>query len=233
MAKQDEEFTFETIARVYREERKSTTLTKLPPQFYPNLIEYVEHLRNSYYEARKEDPTSSKTMMLEDEYNRSDKRANQIYEYRERKITALALSAVNGGDPNISFLSPEEKKAFEEIVSTLSKNRLHILSIKEESTCEATTFLPSEKISSPQESQEESEKTIPPITEGKSGETHDHGTMTTEHVQDNPVILILEDIPSFETEERTFNLRKDDVVSLPKKYANILCKNEKARVIRS
>ena len=50
--------------------------------------------------------------------------------------------------------------------------------------------------------------------------------------QENPVLLILEDVPSFETENGSFNLRKDDAISLSKDVAKILCQHGKARVIK-
>ena len=75
MPKEDETFTFETIAEVYREEHKSTILTKLPLKFYTNLKYYLERLYESYLEERGKDPNSQKTLMLEDEYNKAQKRS--------------------------------------------------------------------------------------------------------------------------------------------------------------
>jgi DNA replication initiation complex subunit (GINS family) len=231
MAKQEEEFTFETIANVYREERKQTTLTKLPVHFYKDLGIYIDKLHKGYLAARTEDPHSPKTVMLEDEFERSQKRANQIYEYRERKIATLALSIANGGSPNTSTLTEEEKRALGEIVETLTKNRSKILLANDGKSCEPTTSIKSEKKVSPAKDDNEidvqkvslSQKDLP---ENKIEETQEH-----ESYEGDPVILVLEDIPSFSTEERTLNLKKDDVISLPKRYANILCANEKAKMI--
>ena len=233
MAKQDEEFTFETIAKVYREERKQTTLTKLPINFYRNLRDYIDRLHQGYLAARKEDPNSPKTVMLEDEFGRSQKRFNQIYEYRERKIMVLALSASNGGSPDTSPLTVEEKTALEDMIETLMKSRSSIISANQENSCEPQTFLKSEEkvtppekdneIDEPKESKAQEELHENEIAETREGKPH----------EENPVILVLEDIPSFSTEERALSLKKDDVISLPKRYANILCRKEKARVIHS
>ena len=65
MVKDEEAFTFETIAQVYREERNTAILTKLPIGFYRKLASYLKKLQVSYFEARQKDPNSSKTMMLE------------------------------------------------------------------------------------------------------------------------------------------------------------------------
>lgn len=232
MAKEDETFNFETIAHVYREEHKSTTLTKLPLHFYQQLGDYLEKLRETYLEERTNDPTSPKTMMLEDEYSKAQKRASQIYEHRERKIVLLALQAANGGKPNIKLMTEEERKTFENVVDTLSKNRSRILLKKEKDACESKTFLTSEqnqlKVEAEKETNDIDAAHVVEETEVKQGSV----TLFDDIQQENPVVLILEDIPSFVTEERTFNLKKDDAISLPREYAKILCKHGKARVIQ-
>ncbi len=85
MVKDEEEFTFEIIAQVYREERNSPGLTKLPSNFYKNLMDYIEKLRISFLRERKDEATSSKAIMLEDEFNKAQRRAQEIYELRERR----------------------------------------------------------------------------------------------------------------------------------------------------
>lgn len=232
MAKEDEDFSFETIAQVYREERGSTTLTKLPLHFYQRLTQYLERLHNSYLEERKNDPSSPKSIMLEDEYNKAQKRSFQIYEHRERKIILLALQAANGGKPNLNTMTKMEKNAFDTLVDTLLKNRSRILSKSEEDACETKTFLHKEKKVDKIEIKDEigglSDTNIEENMKTKKGAE----SFIDDIEKENPIILILEDMPSFETGERTFNLKKDDVITLPKKFAKILCRHGKARVIK-
>ncbi|MEE9151357.1 MAG: hypothetical protein V3U20_05930 [Thermoplasmata archaeon] len=233
MSKEDEIFTFETNAQVYREEHKSTVLTKLPFEFYQRLANYLERLRESYLEERNKDPTSPKSMMLEDEYNKAQKRASQIYEHRERKIVLLALQAANGGKPNIKLMTEEEKNAFEVLVDTLSKNRSQIMLKREEDACESETFLTKEQKPSEVKTDDETDDESDTHTEEKMEVKEGNESFFDGIQQENPVLLILEDIPSFETEERTFNLKKDDTITLPRKFARILCNHGKARVIQS
>jgi DNA replication initiation complex subunit (GINS family) len=232
MAFEDEPFTFEVIAQVYREERKSKTLTILPMHFYKELAKYTNELRKSYFKERSKDPISSKTMMLEDEYIKAQKRTSQIYEHRERKIVLLALATANGREPNINSLTKEEKKALNEIVNILSKNRINIMLEKETDTCESKTFLTSDKnqssISKDVETQEISIENYE--TQNKTKENEE--SESDEGISENPVLLILEDIPSFETDKRSYNLKKGDAISLSKDVAKILCKHKMARVIK-
>jgi hypothetical protein len=171
--------------------------------------------------------------MLEDEFERSQKRANQIYEYRERKITTLALSVANRGSPNTSPLTVEEKRALEDMVEILTKNRSKILAANEDNSCEPATFLKSEEKVTPAEKDNEIDEQKLSRAQRELPENEIEETKESKPHEENSVILVLDDIPSFSTEERTFNLKKDDVISLPRRYANILCTNEKARVVHS
>ena len=232
MAKEDENFSFEIIAQVYREERGSTTLTKLPLHFYQRLTQYLERLHNSYLEERKKDPSSPKSIMLEDELNKAQKRSSQIYEHRERKIILLALQAANGGKPNLNIMTKMEKNAFDTLVDTLLKNRSQILLKSEEDACEPKTFLHKEQKGDKIEIKDEIRGLSDTNIEENMKTKIEAESIIDDIEKENPIILILEDMPSFETGERTFNLKKDDIITLPKKLAKILCKHGKARVIK-
>lgn len=232
MTQDDEPFNFETIAQVYREEHNSKTLIKLPMNFYENLINYMQELKNNYVEERSKDPMAPKTMMLEDEYMKAQKRTSQIYEHRERKIVLLALAAANRLDPDLKSLTKNEKNAFNKIVNTLSENHAHIMLEKEQDTCSAKTFLTTEPKEVITSKDKISNKAETASNEVIKEESEKEIFEFDEDMQENPVLLILEDVPSFETEERSYNLKKDDAISLSKDVAKILCKHKKARVIK-
>jgi DNA replication initiation complex subunit (GINS family) len=203
--------------------------------FYKQMTDYLDRLQESYYEERDDDPTSSKTIMLEDELNKAQKRASQIYEHRERKMVLLALQVANGGAPDLMLLTVEEKKGFDMIVDILSENRIRILLKNEEDKSEPKTVLmhdekhtempAAKELNDKKESQAKKE-----IAE-KEVEKKIRDKMKDNFDKENSVLLILEDIPSFETGEGTFNLKKDDTITLSKKFAEVLCKHKKARVI--
>jgi DNA replication initiation complex subunit (GINS family) len=232
MAIEDEPFTFEVIATVYREERKSKTITILPMHFFEDLKKYMDELKKIYFEERSKDPVSSKTMMLEDEYIKAQKRTSQIYEHRERKVALLALAAANGREPDLTSLTKEEKKALNEIVNTLSKNKANIMFGKETETCESKTFITSNQNQSPISNDVDSEKITIENYETQNKTKENKESDFYEEIKENPVLLILEDIPSFETEKRSYNLKSGDAISLSKDVAKILCKHKMARVIK-
>jgi DNA replication initiation complex subunit (GINS family) len=232
MVSEDESFTFETIATVYREERKSKTLTVLPMHFYEKLSKYINELKTNYVEEKSKDPISSKTIMLEDEYTKAQKRASQIYEHRERKIVLLALARSNGQDPDVKSLTRTEQSSFYEIVDILKKNKNNIMLQNEQKTCESKTFLTSDQIPSTKSKDVNLDEVALKNNEEEIKVNENEKTEFDNEMQDNPVLLILEDVPSFETEERSYNLKKDDAISLSKDVAKILCKHKKARVIK-
>ena len=231
MALEDEPFFYETITQVYREERKLQTLTTLPLNFYKKLDKYIEKIRGSYIKERQANPNSPKTLMLEDELRKAEKRASEIYERRERKIVILALSAANGVIPNIKVLTAEEKEAFNNIVDTLLKNRKDIFSKKEEDECESKPIFTTEQEAEKVETTKVEDNELKVFAEEPEEKKRSDGAIDN-YETENPVILILEDIPSFETKERTFDLKKDDTITLPREYARILCKHKKAKVIQ-
>jgi DNA replication initiation complex subunit (GINS family) len=232
MVSEDESFTFETIATVYREERKSKTLTVLPMHFYEKLSKYINELKTNYVEEKSKDPISSKTMMLEDEYIKAQKRASQIYEHRERKMVLLALAKSNSGDPDVKSLTRAEQGAFSEIVDILSENKNNIMLQNEQKTCETKTFLKSDQTSTTKREEVNLDEVALENNEEQIKVNENEKNELENEMQDNPVLLILEDVPSFETEKRSYNLKKDDAISLSKDVAKILCKHKKARIIK-
>ncbi|MHA2407783.1 MAG: hypothetical protein ACXACA_05390 [Candidatus Ranarchaeia archaeon] len=179
-------------------------------------------MKEALEESQEE--ASSKTMMLTDEYRRAITRASQIYEMRERKIALLALSTVNGIEPETKLLVDEERELFEILVNVLRENRESNLTGKKRAVSIAKE---EDVIESPEIDLEKIEEN-PPKPEKK---TLCNEIESADEEAEIPVFLILEDMPSFETEEGVFHLKKDDVISLPKQVAQILCQNEKARVI--
>jgi DNA replication initiation complex subunit (GINS family) len=223
MPSKDTHVNFDLISQIYQTEQKSPLLTKVPKGFYEELRGYLSRLKEALEESQEE--ASSKTMMLTDEYRRAITRTSQIYEIRERKITLLALSTVNGIEPETKLLVKEEKELFELLVNVLKENRERNLTGKKR----AVSFTKKENVSETSNIASDQIEDYPPKPEKK---TLCDAIESGEEVKEIPVFLILEDMPSFETEEGVFHLKKNDVISLPKQVAQILCQHEKARVIQ-
>ena len=73
--------------------------------------------------AEKDDPTSSKLMMLRDEIKKAEMRVRQIRELRERKLSLLAVLKANGGAKKELEMTPEEEALFKDMVKVLRSHK--------------------------------------------------------------------------------------------------------------
>lgn len=204
----EEGITFGRITRIYREETGRNTLTKLEPDFYEKLNEYIAVLRSRAGSEIANNPHSSKALLLQDELRKIVKKRDQIYRVRERKIVLMASAYVGGTEIDTRILTRSEKDLFERLVRDLKVSREKMLSTEKK---EPGKGEPVEQRSEELESQKE--------LSGNEGQA------------DLAVVQVLEDIPPFAGIDVTYELRKEEVVTLPKKVAKILAESGKARVL--
>jgi len=103
--------------------RKNRGLTKIDPDFYSNLTNYLNGLQKSFEEEYKINPTSPKTILLRDELNRAKNLSENIFEIREEKIVMASLSTIKGGKPDLSLMVKEEKTLYEDLLNVLKESR--------------------------------------------------------------------------------------------------------------
>ena len=112
---------FTVVSEVYRNERRSKVLTKLPINFYPKAEEYLAMQREEYSQAILI-PSNPKTMMLQDQIKKVEKRLKHIYEIRERKIALSALDRM-GGSNVPEHMTRKDKELYELLVIALKSFR--------------------------------------------------------------------------------------------------------------
>ena len=208
----EEGVNFERITRIYREETNKSTLTKLEADFYNKMNAYFEDLKSRANEEISKDAHSSKAVMLQDEVRKVNQKRDQIYRARERKIILMASSKVGGTEVDTKVLTKNEKALFGLLVENLKDARQEIFAGEK----------PAPKRAAPKpEKKVEKKEPVPPKKEVKS-EDPAEGTA---------VIKVLEDIPPFAGIDVTYELKKDEVVTLPMKVARILSESGKAKVL--
>lgn len=208
----EEGVNFERITRIYREETNRSTLTKLEADFYDKMNAYLEDLKSRANKEISKDAHSSKAVMLQDEVRKVNQKRDQIYRARERKIVLMASSRVGGTDVDIKVLTRNEKALFELLVENLRGARSEIFAGEKPAPKKAKAE-PVKKV--------EKKEPVPPKKEVKS-EDPEEGTA---------VIKVLEDIPPFAGIDVTYELKKEEVVTLPMKVARILSESGKAKVL--
>ncbi|MDI6917509.1 MAG: hypothetical protein QMC80_06900 [Thermoplasmatales archaeon] len=123
--------------------RKNRGLTKIEPDFYSNLTNYLNGLQKSFEAEYKINPTSPKTILLRDELNRAKNLGENIFEIREEKIVMAALSTIKGGEPDLGLMVKEEKILFNSLLKLLKESREETLNTKPET--EENKIVPLEK----------------------------------------------------------------------------------------
>jgi len=136
-----------------------------------------------------------KLKLFSDEISNTKKIISSIYELREKKIVHTALSTVRSGTPDLKNLLEVEKKLFDALVTQI--------------TCSRQEMFEGHVSSSPQ---------IPmPSQPIEPTQVREPNT--------NPIVRVVEDTPEFVgTDEKTYSLRKEDVLSLPKEMSEPLAK---------
>jgi DNA replication initiation complex subunit (GINS family) len=136
-----------------------------------------------------------KLKLFADEVQNTKKIANSIYELREKKIVQAALATARGAAPDLRNLLDIEKKLYTALVEQIAVSRKEIF---EE---------PIDRLSKKQSASS-------PIVDQPM---RDPNT--------NPIVRVLEDTPQFiGTDEKTYSLRKEDVISLPREMTEPLLK---------
>ena len=136
-----------------------------------------------------------KLKLFADEAQNTKKIANSIYELREKKIVQAALATARGAVPDLRNLLDIEKKLYTVLVEQIAVSRKEIF---EE---------PIDRLSKKQ-------SVSPPVVDQPMRDSNT-----------NPIARVLEDTPEFiGTDEKSYSLRKEDVLSLPREMTEPLLK---------
>ena len=200
----DSDIGFKEISEVHRGEKRSKTLTRLPHMFSELAGKHLDELRAQYTE-KAVNPSSTDALVLQDNIKKINKRLCQIYDLRERKIVIAALNGVSGSQPPKDMTSVETKM-YHEVVETLKRFR----ECPEEETKETQTT-----IVAPAPVHRSAEHPTAASSQPDDG-------MVEEEAPQTCLVKVLEEVPPFEDVDHTYILKKEDIVTLPEKFARIL-----------
>ncbi len=198
----DEEIEYKTLRKIQEMEKNSPVLTELKSYFYDKLNKYLKHLENRL----KSESSQQKQILLKDEIQNIKKIATNIYEQREKKIILAAVTKVRGGNPDLSKMIDIEENLFNSILNLMLNSRKKFLEDKTEEFVEPESSKKNEKEKDDEKKQEPSEK--------------EHN-LKEKNI--NPIVRITENIPEFiGTDEKKYNLRNNDIVSIPEDMSDML-----------
>ncbi len=216
----EDDIGFSEISDVHRNERRSKVLTRLPKMFCEMTEGYLAGLKTEY-DTESRNPSNPKAMMLHDNIKKLDKRVREIYEMRERKIVIASLGS--GKTPD--NMTQKDRALFNELVEVLAHYRTSdeprapkkvAPVVKEETVAAAETAEP----------MAETVECQTKFVEAEGKKVHEKG-------KDAAMVQVLEDIPSFVDVDHTYDLKKNDVVTLPNQFASLLSSKGKVRIIES
>jgi len=198
---------FDRITKIYREESQRKGLTSLEADFWEEVQRYIARLEQELASARAKDANSKAAMLLQDELRKVLQRRDQIYQFRERKISLLASQVVGGASAEVRGLTRTEQDLLHHLTGALAEARKTAFHVETMPAAPPPTSLSTGAPQTP---------TAPP---------------SKPQVAREVVLRILEDVPPFAGPAGTLRLRKEDIVTLPPTIAKVLVDRGKARVV--
>jgi DNA replication factor GINS len=199
----EDEINYRVLRKIQEMEKNSPVLNTIENSFYIELKKYLDNLDKRL----KDESSSQKQTLLKDEILNTKKITRSIYEQREKKILLAAVTKVRGGNPDLKNMIEIEKNLFNSILTLMEYSRKQFL---EEGSKEDKSIEPEKN-----ETKEEDPK--PGLNQRNT----------------NPIVRVKEDIPEFiGTNEKKYNLRKNDILSLPEDMSDMLSKRGVAEKIK-
>ena len=203
---EEEEISYKTLRKIQQMEKNSPVLTFIKSEFYSDLSEFFKNL-DTRLENEKD---SQKKMLLEEEIQNTKKIAVNIYEQREKKIILASISKARGGEPDLKNMVEIEKNLFDSVLGLMIDARKKFLDEKKDNNNLKKETTDKNKIETELKEKEQTKQNI------------------------NPIIRVNQDIPEFiGTDEKRYNLRKNDIISVPEEMGEMLSKKGVVERVKS
>ncbi|MEF8831912.1 MAG: hypothetical protein V5A66_00150 [Candidatus Thermoplasmatota archaeon] len=249
----DDDLSYEDVIDVWEREKEAKLPCALPNNFYERLRKYIRDL-----ETKVEDidvpPKDKRERRVQKQYERVQKIAELFFKERQKKIVLAAYHKSMGKTVSAENLVEAELELLEEISGSLEelKNQIFLREYKrkpekkeskekertEEKTVESEPSSPEEKIEDVTRDQTQTKEDLgpseSPVEEAanESEVSRDDRLSPDLEGQDEILIHITEDIPSFVDMNVTYDLEKEDVLTLREDLAEVLIERGKARKIK-
>ena len=152
----------------------------------------------------KNEINEQRKIILKNEINNKKKIIKNIYEQREKKILIAIMTKVRGGEPNLKNLVNTEKILFESILEIVIIQRQQIMDKK---------VIKNDLVNDNKTYIKKVEKKV--------------------KNENNKIFLVRDNIPEFiGTDARKYNLRKDDLITIPKNTSELLLNKRVVKEIK-
>ena len=213
----------ERLWEILYKERSSPLLQELPQNFYEEVRDYIRRL-----EQEKEKADDTRKAFIEDEIRSARAKIEDIFRRRIGKIVKMASA---GAKTCPKGLTPDEKAIFEGVASCVEEGRKRIMrAIFGETKDEKKESVDVKQLAE-QESVSEHAKEAASGDAGAADATDEmavanrDATANAAVMEKLCVVRMLESVPAFiGVDGRVYKVRREDVLTLPKDNAEILCK---------
>ena len=199
-----------------RAEGATRGLSKLPLDFYASTTAYLADVRKTYETELRENPSGRKGELARQTYQRASQVARDIIEARMTKILSHAFQASIGGTKELPNALAEERSLFDTLGGVLRSHRASSAPF-----LEPTGPAPARPAAGPTPSPPDRTERAPVIAKP---------TATSPTMR---FVRILKDSPPVEVGSETIQLRKEDLLSLPEKIAEILIDGKIAEAVEA
>ncbi len=243
----DEDFSYDDLVNARDSEASSKQLCEIPKDFYDELREYIQDLEERVSEIAF--PHNKKEKFLYKEYKQVKKLADDFFKKRQKKIVLAAYHHSLGESVDTGSMLDREKELYKDISSRLQelKEEIFFGGYKRKTSGEEKKERKEEKIKKEDIDQEieptereplqkekpiESESVEETIEDGHEEDVKEKSLSEEVESYDEVLIHVTEDIPPFIDLETSYELKKEDVVTLREDIANVLIERGKARKIK-
>jgi len=221
--------TFEDLTSLYRMEKKSTALAEARKDLYAAISRLLTDIQKEYEKQLVSDPDSIITDGLNERRKKMMDFSQRIVDLRMNKILILALRGAMGSENQLERLTAEERDFYQSVLEHCRSHRALISSPRKKREVRIPDILGEE--SAAQVQKDEPAKPVLQPADGPLESTLQESMAAEEERSDDVVIRIIEDLPTFSGADRDYNLRKEDVVRMPRVLAMALVNRGKARMV--
>lgn len=219
MMPEKKEITYEELMSVHRQESGGRFLVKLSSDFYELLSKYLMALEERC--SGEKDIGGDISGMLLTQLKRAQEKSAEIYELRMRKIALMAMTGAFGAVSRLDHATPEEIEAFNTLKEFFIDHHKRIFGQGDVIAQEKTR----QSVEPPAQPEAPKDDSI----EEKTEESEEQGKGQPEEIV---IVRILENLPAFAGADRNYQLKKEDLISLPRNIAEILVRHNKAVEIK-
>jgi len=248
----DDDLTYEDVIDVWEREKEAKLPCTLPNNFYERLRTYIRDLESDV-EDIEVPPKNKRGRRIQKQYERVQKIAELFFKERQKKIVLAAYHKSMGKTVSAENLVDAELELLEEISTLLEelKNKVFLGEYKRkpqksvskekeriEEKIQEEESQPEEIVEDKTQEQAEGKKSLAHTEsqvvkdEDKSEASKEEHLSVDLNEQDEILIHITEDVPSFVDMNVTYDLQKEDVLTLREDLAEVLIERGKARKIK-